>query len=374
MSHPRSADPAADALRAQALQRLFDALQAAPYTHDFFATLRRLEALHPQVARLGNALRPRDEPVRMGQDPEMDFAPAALMSFHASGKAPPRIGQRFFGLFGPMGPMPLHLTDYARDRARNHGDPTVARFADIFHHRATLLFYRAWAQAHPVTHLDRPWDDAFSRWVSSLFGQGPREFAQRDSIPDHAKRLHAAALARGPRSAEGLAKILRQYFGVPVRLEPHVGQWLPLRQEDRTRLLPPTAPHRRTALGRNAVAGTKLWDRQYRFRLHLGPLSWAQYQRFLPGQHALVELRDWVRQYVGLGLTCEARLILRGTEVPPLQLGRRHGLQGRLGWTTWLAARHGTGSPPDRGELILQPEHAGRRALHASRATDPVAA
>jgi type VI secretion system protein ImpH len=359
-----------DEQRAQALQRLFAALDASPYTHDFFATLRRLEALHPKAARLGRALRPRDEPVRVGQDPELDFAPAALMSFDAGGKAPPRIGQRFFGLFGPMGPLPLHMTDYARDRARNHGDPTMARFADIFHHRASLLFYRAWAQAHPVTHLDRPWDDAFSRWVSALFGQGPAEFTQRDSIADHAKRLHAAALARAPRSAEGLAKILRQYFGVPIRLEPHVGQWLPLQQEDRTRLLPPTAPQRRAALGVNTVAGTKLWDRQYRFRLHFGPLSYAQYERFLPGQRSLVELRDWLRQYIGLSLTCESRFILLGSEVPKLKLGRRDGMHGRLGWTTWLGSRR---PHPDRGELVLQPEHVGRAAGPArAKHGDPV--
>ena len=356
--------------RAQALQRLFAALDAAPYTHDFFATLRRLEALHPSLDRLGCALRPRDEPVRMGQDPELEFAPAALMSFHAGGKTPPRIGQRFFGLWGSMGPLPLHMTDYARDRARNHGDPTIARFADIFHHRATLLFYRAWAQAQPVTHLDRPWDDTFSRWVSSLFGQGPAEFSQRDSIHDHAKRLHAAALSRGPRSAEGLTKILRQYFQVPVRLESHVGQWLPLRQEDRTRLLPPTAANRRTALGRNAVAGTKLWDRQYRFRLHFGPLSYEQYERFLPGQRSLTELRDWLRQYIGLSLSCDARLILRGSEVPKLKLGRRDGLRGRLGLTTWLARR----SPhADRGELVFQPERMDRDPAQ-SRREEPVAA
>ncbi|HET7868473.1 MAG TPA: type VI secretion system baseplate subunit TssG [Burkholderiaceae bacterium] len=335
------------------MQSLWAALQAAPYKHDFYATLRRLEALHPGLPRLGRALRPRDEPVRIGQDPELEFAPAAIMSFQVQEGRPPRIGQRFFGLWGPMGPMPLHLTDYARDRARNHADPGVARFADLFHHRAALLFYRAWAQAQPVTHLDRPGDDDFSRWVSSLFGQGPAEFRQRDSIPDHAKRLHAAALARGPRNAEGLTKILRQHFGVPVRLEPHMGQWLDLRPEDRTRLLPPTAPNRRNALGVHAVAGGRVWDRQSSFRLHLGPLSYAQYERFLPGQPALVELRDWLRQYVGFSLTCETRLVLRGAEVPALRMGPRDGQRGRLGWTTWLGRR---GPHPDRGDRKVRPE------------------
>ena len=38
------------------------------------------------------------------------------------------------------------------------------------------------------------------------------------------------------------------------------------------------------------------WDRQYRFRIRLGPLSLGDYERFLPGSSALLALRDWVRQ------------------------------------------------------------------------------
>jgi type VI secretion system protein ImpH len=345
--------PVAAAQNTAAQQRLFDALAAAPYARDFFGTLRLLEALNPQAPRLGRALRPREEPIRLGQDPELDFAPAALSSFKPSDRTPPRLGQRFFGLFGPMGPMPLHLTEYARERLHNHGDPTLARFADVFHHRALLLFYRAWAQAQPASHLDRPADDAFSRWVSALLGAGPKEFAGRDHLADHAKRLHAGTLSRGPKSAEGLTKIVSQYFRVPVRLEPHVGHWMPLADEDRTHLLPSSAGSRRAALGRNAVAGSKVWDRQYRFALHLGPLSLAQYERFLPGQRSLLELRDWIRQYCGLAMGCDVRPWLRGSDVPKLRVGQRQGLQGRLGWTTWLGSRK---PHADRGQLRVRPE------------------
>lgn len=358
-----SVDPSSHSERQQRQQRLFAALAQAPYAHDFFQTLRLLEALHPQAPRLGRALRPRDEPVRLGQDPELDFAPASVMSFDSRRDGPPRLGQRFFGLFGPMGPMPLHLTEYVRERAHSHGDPTLARFADLFHHRALLLFYRAWAQSQPVAHLDRPWDDGFSRWVSSLFGAGGEAFGQRDRVPDHAMRLHAATLARAPKSAEGLTKILSQYFRVPVRVQPHSGHWMTLRDEDRTRLSPSTARDRRNVLGRHAVAGNKVWDRQYRFRLHLGPLSYAQYESFLPGQPALAALRDWVHQYVGLTVSCDITPWLRGGEVPRLSLGVRQAERGRLGRTAWLG-RHRP--HPDRGDLRVRLE-----SLRSSPTTTP---
>ncbi|MFT3858203.1 MAG: type VI secretion system baseplate subunit TssG [Aquabacterium sp.] len=345
----------------QALQHLWDELARAPYAHDVFQVLRTVQAHSPNVPRLGEGLRPRDEGVRIGQDPELDFAPANLRSFTPSETGqPPRIGQRAFGLFGPMGPMPLHLTEYVRERARSHGDPTLMRFADVFHHRAMLLFYRAWAQSRPVVHRDRPWDDDFARWISALFGQSPKPFQQRDALSDDAKRLNAAALARGPRNAEGLIKILKAYFGIEVHIDPAVGHWLTLQEDDRTRLLPSTAPRRNTALGQRAVLGRQVWDRQSHFRLRLGPLSYEQYQRFLPGQPARTALRDWVRQYLGLGMSCETRLVLQGSDVPKLQLQPRKKAGAgthlaRLGLNAWLGRQ---GPHPDRADMRVRLESA----------------
>ena len=126
----------------------FAALEESPYRYDFYQTLRRMECLYDGKPRWGEALRPVDEPVRLGQDPDLSFAPAPLASFERRGKTP-RLQVRLFGLFGPNGPLPLHLTEFARERLRLAGDPTFSRFLAIFHHRFLALFYRAWAQAQP---------------------------------------------------------------------------------------------------------------------------------------------------------------------------------------------------------------------------------
>jgi type VI secretion system protein ImpH len=328
-------------------ERLFQSLAAEPWAHDFYAVLRQIESLAPASPRLGKALRPNAEPIRMGQDPELDFAPAALMSFKADGGKPPRLGARFFGLFGPMGPLPLHVTEYARDRQRNHGDATLACFADIFHHRALLLFYRAWAQAQPSVQADRPNDDQFAKWVSAFFGQAPASMRNADAVPDAAKRFAAGHLARPTRNPEAITKVLRQYFDVPIRIEPYVGHWLPLRAEDRSRL-GRTGARRSAPLGVSVVAGAKVWDRQYKLRLHIGPLTFAQYQQFLPGQPSLIELRDWMRQLLGFDMLWDVQLVLKGDEVPALAVGGKT----PLGRSTWLGRK----TPhPDRGELRLHP-------------------
>ena len=53
-------------------------LAREPYRYDFYQTLRRLECLYGDKPRWGAALRPVDEPLRLGQDPDVAFAPAPL--------------------------------------------------------------------------------------------------------------------------------------------------------------------------------------------------------------------------------------------------------------------------------------------------------
>ncbi|HLV65232.1 MAG TPA: type VI secretion system baseplate subunit TssG, partial [Polyangiaceae bacterium] len=99
------------------------ALAEAPYSLDFHQALRRLECARRDLPRLGEALRPSDEPVRLGQDPSLSFAPSAVSAYRAAAAGrPARLSVTFFGLFGPQGPLPLHMTEYVRERIRHAGD------------------------------------------------------------------------------------------------------------------------------------------------------------------------------------------------------------------------------------------------------------
>jgi type VI secretion system protein ImpH len=69
--------------RSAALQSLFDEVAAEPWAHDFFALIRRIDALRPEAPRTGQARRPGQEALRLGQAPELDFAPAAVAGFEA---------------------------------------------------------------------------------------------------------------------------------------------------------------------------------------------------------------------------------------------------------------------------------------------------
>jgi type VI secretion system protein ImpH len=320
----------ADQGRAQARALdLWQALEIAPYHFDFYQALRRVECTHPSRPRLGEAQRPGEEPIRLTQDPSLAFAPAALAGFDRAG-AVPRLAVSFLGLLGPNGPLPLHLTEYARDRLRNSGDPTFARFLDVFHHRMLTLFYRAWADAQPTVSHDRPDSDRFAVYVGSLFGLGMTAFRDRDVIPDRAKLGFAGRFALQTHNAEGLEALISTFFRMPAEIEEFVGDWIDIPQDYRWSI--GTSPET-GQLGVSASLGARTWQRQHKFRVVLGPLDQLQFARMLPGGHSLPALIDLIRNYTGDELSWDLRLRLR--EGRPFRLGG----DTRLGWSAWLGRR-----------------------------------
>ncbi|MEF7614141.1 type VI secretion system baseplate subunit TssG [Aquincola sp. MAHUQ-54] len=343
---------------------LLAALAAEPWRYDFFHALRLIEAAHPAQPRLGTARRPQDEPVRLGQSPDLSFAPATLHAvLPRSAHRPPRIDVRFLGLFGPNGPLPLHLTEYARERELHHGDETFTRFADLFHHRLLLLFYRAWAQAQPAVSLDRPGDDRFAALVGSLIGIGSPALQRRDAVHDHVKLHFAGVFTRQSRSAEGLAALLGGMLGRTVQVEQFAGAWLPLQAGERTRIGRLRGGRRNLGarLGAGAVLGATVWDRQHHFVLHIGPLDHTAFAALLPGGQVLPALVALVKQYVGEEFGWSMRLALQAQDIRPARLGRH----GRLGWDCWLRQ-------PGRGGLahMRLPPAEALRSLHRRQMTE----
>jgi len=342
----------------------FRRLQARPWSFDFFHAMRWIEALHPGKPRLGRAARPLDEPVRMAQEPSLGF-PISTISAMEPGKSgrPPRLEVRFFGLLGPNGPLPLHLTEFARERLLHDRDRTFPRFLDILHHRFVLLFYRAWAQAQPAVDLDRPAEDRFGLFAGALLGLGTPGLRQRDAMGDYAKLHFSGLLARQVRNRDGLEQILSAFFRVRVSVEEYVGHWMKLPVSERLRL-----GQLGGTLGRDAVVGSSVWDRQHKVRVHVGPLTREQYEAFLPGTRAAEDLVSWMRFYLGPEFDWDVRLVLKRDQVPRAQLTRRGAESGRpetapirLGWVSWLGRRS---RPDDAADLTLQLDE-WKAAAHA---------
>ncbi|MEN8148214.1 MAG: type VI secretion system baseplate subunit TssG [Planctomycetota bacterium] len=321
-------------------------LEEKPWGFDFFRAVRRLEAAYPDKPPFGTSLRLSDDPVRFAQEPSLAFAPRSLASFRREkdGK-PPRLTVFFFGLFGPNGALPHHLTEYARSRLRNEGDDTFSRFLDIFHHRMLALFYRVWANAQPVVSLDRPGDNRWTRIVGALCGMGTPACWGRDALPDHFKLYYSGQLASQSRHPDGLRSMLSGFFGLPVDINEFVGQWLELPDSSRLRLgeTPETG-----TLGDSTLVGSRMWECQLKFRIRLGPMGYDDFRRLLPssGGDSIRRLIAVVRNYIGEELDWDVNLVLSKEEVPPVTLGQ----EGRLGLTSWL---RGQPMESDADDLIL---------------------
>lgn len=259
--------------------RLLKQIEEAPHAFDFYQAVRRLDCAHPDKPQTGHSSRLADDPIRFGQEASMAFAPATLQGLETSSGKPPRLIQRFFGLCGPQGPLPLHLTEYVRDRARNHDDFTLLRFFDVFHHRMLAFFYRAWARVRPTVSFDQPAYDRISDYVGSLFGLGMRSLQRRDALPDLPKLHFAGLLSCQTKHAEGLLAMLSGYFRLPVQIEEFVGQWIELPTDCRCMMGLSSS-----TLGVNTTVGSHVWDCQQKFRVILGPLSLDEYYRMLPGE------------------------------------------------------------------------------------------
>jgi type VI secretion system protein ImpH len=318
---------------------LIDGLRKAPHTYDFYTAGRLIQRLAANRPRIGHSKLLAEDPVRFSQNPMLDFAPSILqgVEYEKEGR-PPTIYTRHFGLFGPHGPLPLCLTEFAQARILHHDDPTFAAFCNIFHHRLGSFFFRAWADAGKSIDFDRPNDQRWSYYVGALAGLGLDTSRARDRIPDQAKLFYAGRLGQQTRNAEGLEAIIREFFGLRTELESFVGRWIDLPADSKCQL---GASHRTGLLGKNAIAGNRFWTRQSHFRLRLGPMNFAQFQRMLPDGASFARLRDWVKLYTGEQYSWDVLLILNRKEVPPAKLGG----SSRLGLNAWMTTQPFTHDP-----------------------------
>lgn len=329
-----------------------DQLRAQPQQFSLFAALRVLEQAFAARPRLGESRKADDDAVRLGHVPHLTFAPSDVAAVDLDQDGTLRLEQHSFGVFGPNGALPLHLTEHAYERRRHKDDATLVDFINVFQHRLISLFYRAWANSDPATNLDRPGSDRFVLHLSALAGFGQSVAHGRDAVPDYAKLYRIGGFAPQARSADGLENIVADYFSLPAEIRQFAAGWVQIPRELRCRL---GRDGELSALGSGATLGAATWQCQHKFEIVLGPLSYATLCNFLPGARGLRELYSLVRRYTSDEWTWQLRLLLRDGEVPGIRLGGKE----RLGWSTWLGKRR------EDDDVVIQETQAAAAARAA---------
>ncbi|HEX8441582.1 type VI secretion system baseplate subunit TssG [Archangium sp.] len=327
-----------------------EALFEAGYRFDFFQAVRLLALLRPEAPRPGEGASPDEEPVRLRASVDMGFPSSDVASVTPPSHegAPPELTVHFLGLAGPHGPLPLPFAQWVRDRLRQ-GDTGPRDFLDLFQHRLLALRYRAHQARRVGQEVGSPETHGVAGWLYALMGLGLEGMRDRrpSSLPDRALLRYAGLLARRPRSLAVLEAVVSDFFGVPARSRSFEGAWLPLDEEQQTRL-GVTGHNQR--LG-EAVLGSRVWDQQARFVLVLGPLGRAELEDFLPGGHGLASLGELVRFVAGTSLDFDLELVVAPSEVR----GTRLGDGARLGWSSWMKPR--PGPAPREGHITLTARH-----------------
>ncbi len=247
-----------------------------------------------------------------------------------------RLTPTFMGLLGGAGVLPVHYTERIAEHLFNEKDEGARAFLDTFSNRSLALFYEAWRKYRLALKYQVDGQDHFLPLLLSLAGLGNNALRQRLSrqqdgaVLDESIGYFAASIRHRPSSAMQLARVLGEYFGHPVQAEQFVGRWyeVPLPQQA-------VLGGAIGVLGKDAIAGGRVWQRDLRLRLVVGPLDHAGLMAFLPGGLAARALKNLLTMFTGLALEYEVELVLRAADVRPVTISER-GHPGRLGWDAYL--------------------------------------
>jgi type VI secretion system protein ImpH len=252
------------------------------------------------------------------------------------------------GLVGPSGVLPHWYNELARERNRQK-DFAFTAFLDIFHHRLVSLFYLAWKRYRLTANFRPEARDPLSRDLLSLIGLGTEGLAGRIGVREEDLVYYGGLLSRGVPSAAALEGVVEYFSGTPAQVEQFIPRQIQISPDDQTQLGAANA-----LLGVDALCGSWVWDCQSAFRVHLGPMDYGHFVRFLPTGSMSRSVFSLIRYAAGIQFDCDVRVVLERTEVPPFVLGSAE-YPPLLGWSTWLCTA-GFELAEDPAMIVQSPE------------------
>jgi type VI secretion system protein ImpH len=309
-----------------AIQRL----TADPASFTFDAALRllmhRAETTDPSEA------------ARFQSAPGLAFAPSDVVAVDVL-PDPPAVKLGLLGLIGAAGVLPRRYTEQA---ASADGDALHA-MADLLAHRMLAALgtagfkYRLERAVETARLVGDDRRSGHAEILLAVAGFAEPGVVERLPFAGDALLHYAGSFVLRPRSAERLAALASDWLGRTVKVIEFVGAWLPIEQDQRTRLGIGREQGAFSALGRDAAVGVRAWDPQARVMLRIGPLDRAAFEALLPDKAALKAFIGLVRAYLGFEVGFGVNLVLAAADVPAVRLDGR----GMLGWNSWLGRGKG---------------------------------
>jgi type VI secretion system protein ImpH len=342
------------------IERLF----AEPFRFQFFQAVRMVElwlrrhgvAQEGAVAnfmRFQNPLTlrfPASQLDSLRPEPReiLPTAPALAEALHGKQLRYLRMTPNFMGFLGSAGALPAHYTEAIAAHQLYEKDEGPRAFLDVFSTRSLSLFYEAWRKYRLELKYQVDGQDRFLPLLLALGGLGNKALTRRLSggrghaagaVRDESRAFFATALRQRPASASTMARVLGEYFRVPVAATQFVGCWCEVPPQQQSVLGGGQAQ-----LGTTAMIGARVWQRDLRMRLTIGPLGRADFDAFLPGGSAALALDKLLTMFTGVTLEYEICLVLRAEDVAGASLGAG----ARLGWDSFMPDQ---GAGVDRADV-----------------------
>jgi type VI secretion system protein ImpH len=305
------------------------------YEFHFAQVVRILHKLAPQKEKVGT----RDDPA---QDPllfkaQVSFGVSSSDVHDLTMLPTPTLTVSFTGIAGIQGPLPSVFTEMVVERMKAK-DFATRDFLDIFNHRLMTFWYTLYGKVYPGL-LDTPME-------KTPIGQALMDLG---GVRFHTEGAHMAPLGtlfwQRPPSARGLEKAIVGFFNLPCRIVPFEGGWNEVNASEYTLL-----GRRFQTLGVDTMLGSKSYDQGAGFRLVLGPLSYTEFQDFLPSTQAesgLNRLKSLVDAYFDAPPSYKIELLLKREDVPAVRLSGEYALSRNA----WLNAR---GNIKTHGHTVIK--------------------
>ncbi|MGK5031598.1 type VI secretion system baseplate subunit TssG [Janthinobacterium sp. MDT1-19] len=312
-------------------------LLAEPYRYQFVQAVRILLCwLRSQNVSHAQAFK---QVLRFKNSLSLSFPASEIEQLSLDDNEQLTLTPTFMRFMGVGGTLPLHHTERIAAYRLSSKDAGVSAFLDIFSHRMVVLYYQAWEKYRLESTLQTQAKDAQLPLLLALAGVRRTALpasAEPDAVTQDVAAWYAGQLRCRPVSAQAIGPVLAEYCGVPVSLQQFVGGWDYL-EKNRRSLLGSV----NFTLARGATVGLRLWRRDMRVCLHIGPLDPAGLERFLPRSTGAAALAKMLALFGVPDLQYEVRLILSPPCITPLLLSSNPSARRRLGWTTFLQTAQG---------------------------------
>ncbi len=317
------------------------------HSYSFFQAVRLLEDYYHLLKTDGGRAELKQTLIQFSVNPALDYHVSDLDSIEITETeelVKAKLQVNFMGLYGAATPMPVFYTETIIQA--EEGIDQSKDFMDLFNHRMISLVYKCWEKYRYYLNYRKGNTDQFSNWMFSLMGMYKAndrlDIRNDDDFQWHKLLPFLSMLGMRCHSVSIIESILKSYFDWQnISIKSNIKRYVSIAEDQQNRLGLQNA-----VLGNDMLLGTKIEDRNGKFRVVISNLPYHMFCQFLPDGEYYQSLRKLINFILRDQLDYDIELQLLNPEIPILCLEQNS--HEKLGLTTWI----GESSKSDKTVLL----------------------